>query len=86
MDDLSPKLHGRSRSRARPSRRARREHARRTKPHFRRVYLTTFSGLNAARHLYEKAGFRLCAEMDGHDLTGAALTEQIFELTRPVAN
>jgi GNAT superfamily N-acetyltransferase len=50
---------------------------------FRRVYLTTFSGLNAARHLYEKAGFRLCAEMDGHELTGAALVEQIFELTSP---
>lgn len=32
---------------------------------FRRVYLTPFKGLNAARHLYEKYGFRLCAEMDG---------------------
>jgi GNAT superfamily N-acetyltransferase len=37
---------------------------------FRRVYLTTFAGLDAARHLYEKYGFRLCAEVDATALTG----------------
>jgi GNAT superfamily N-acetyltransferase len=48
---------------------------------FKRVYLTTFSGLTAARHLYEKYGFRLYHETDGTELTGnPALTEQKFEL------
>lgn len=48
---------------------------------FPRVYLTTFAGLNTARHLYEQSGFRLCGEEDGRHLTGnAALVEQIFEL------
>jgi ribosomal protein S18 acetylase RimI-like enzyme len=47
---------------------------------FRRVYLTTFSGLTAARHLYEKHGFVLCREEDGSHLTGkASLVEQVFE-------
>lgn len=47
---------------------------------FPRVYLTTFAGLTAARHLYEKAGFKLCGEEDARDLTGSAdLVEQIFE-------
>jgi GNAT superfamily N-acetyltransferase len=47
---------------------------------FRRVYLTTFEGLSAARHLYEKHGFVLCGEEDGTQLTGSsALTEQVFE-------
>jgi GNAT superfamily N-acetyltransferase len=47
---------------------------------FRRVYLTTFAGLDTARHLYEKHGFVLCGEEDAADLTGdASLTEQIFE-------
>src|SRR5262249_33039334 len=32
---------------------------------FKRVYLTTFAGLDAARHLYEKFGFRVCREEDG---------------------
>ncbi|MBZ0302944.1 MAG: GNAT family N-acetyltransferase [Anaerolineae bacterium] len=51
---------------------------------FLRVYLTTFSGLIAARHLYEKAGFRLCHEEDGTHLTGnAALVEQVFEWLPP---
>src|SRR5215467_6014731 len=51
---------------------------------FRRVYLTTFAGLNTARHLYEKFGFRLCGEVDGAELTGtSSLTEQIFELIPP---
>ena len=47
---------------------------------FKRVYLTTFAGLNVARHLYEKFGFRLCQEIDGRELTGSdALVEQVFE-------
>lgn len=48
--------------------------------HFRRVYLTTFTGLVAARHLYEAYGFRLCGEADGAHLTGkSSLVEQVFE-------
>jgi hypothetical protein len=51
---------------------------------FKRVYLTTFAGLNAARHLYEKFGFRLCHEEDGSHLTGkSSLVEQVFELILP---
>ena len=47
---------------------------------FKRVYLTTFAGLNAARRLYESYGFTLYGEMDGTHLTGkSSLVEQIFE-------
>lgn len=47
---------------------------------FPRVYLTTFAGLHAARHLYEAHGFTLCHETDGAQLTGtSALVEQVFE-------
>ncbi len=47
---------------------------------FRRVYLTTFAGLDTARHLYEKHGFRLCAEVDATALTGdPSKVEQVFE-------
>jgi RimJ/RimL family protein N-acetyltransferase len=46
--------------------------------HFKRVYLTTFAGLDAARHLYEKWGFHLVQEVeDVH--WGSVLTEQMFE-------
>ncbi len=46
--------------------------------HFQRVYLTTFAGLDAARHLYEKWGFHLCKEgKDAH--WGSVLIEQMFE-------
>lgn len=52
---------------------------------FPRVYLTTFAGLDAARHLYEKHGFRLCGTEDGSHLTGkSSLVEQVFEY-RPAA-
>lgn len=52
----------------------------RQKP-FQRVYLTTFAGLDAARHLYEKFGFKLCHEKEGSHLTGkSSLVEQVFEL------
>lgn len=46
---------------------------------FRRVYLTTFAGLDAARHLYEREGFRLCDEQVGSHW-GKSVREQTFEL------
>ena len=49
---------------------------------FRRVYLWTFAGLDAARHLYESAGFRLCRELEGRQW-GVVVQEQMFELTLP---
>ncbi len=46
---------------------------------FRRVWLTTFVGLDAARHLYEQEGFRLLEEKeDAH--WGKTVREQTFEL------
>lgn len=48
---------------------------------YKRVYLTTFSGLNTARHLYEKFGFKLYHEESGAHLTGiSSLIEQKFAL------
>ena len=45
---------------------------------YRRIYLTTFAGLDQARHLYEKTGFRLCREQpDNH--WGKTVVEQEFE-------
>jgi len=44
-----------------------------------RVYLWTFEGLNAARHLYEKAGFRLVQQRRGEQW-GTEVGEQRFEL------
>lgn len=44
-----------------------------------RVYLWTFDGLEAARHLYEKAGFRLAHQQRGTQW-GIAVDEQRFEL------
>ena len=49
------------------------------KKRFGRVYLWTFAGLDPARHLYEKFGFRLCEEHEG-ERWGKAVTEQKFEL------
>jgi RimJ/RimL family protein N-acetyltransferase len=46
---------------------------------FRRVYLTTFAGLNAARRLYELAGFLLIDEQEGAHW-GKTVSEQTFEL------
>jgi GNAT superfamily N-acetyltransferase len=43
------------------------------------VYLDTFSGLDAARHLYEKFGFRLVQERLGTQW-GREVLEQRFEL------
>jgi GNAT superfamily N-acetyltransferase len=46
---------------------------------FRRVWLTTFAGLDAARSLYEREGFRLREEReDTH--WGKTVREQTFEL------
>jgi GNAT superfamily N-acetyltransferase len=47
---------------------------------FRRVYLLTFAGLDGARHLYEKSGFRLCEQHEGNQW-GKRVAEQIFELS-----
>ncbi len=50
------------------------------KKKFRRVYLWTFAGLDPARQLYEKYGFRLCEEFEGNQW-GKTVIEQRFELT-----
>jgi GNAT superfamily N-acetyltransferase len=49
------------------------------KTRFTKVYLWTFSGLDPARHLYEKFGFRLCEEHEAKQW-GRTVTEQKFEL------
>jgi GNAT superfamily N-acetyltransferase len=49
------------------------------KKKFGRVYLWTFTGLDAARHLYEKCGFKLCEQYEGNQW-GRIVTEQRFEL------
>ncbi len=46
---------------------------------YKRVYLWTFEGLAAARHLYEKYGFRLALQQRGAQW-GTEVTEQLFEL------
>lgn len=46
---------------------------------FRKMYLTTFEGLDPARHLYEKAGFRLVNQQAGSHW-GKPEIEQVFEL------
>ncbi|MBN1932966.1 MAG: GNAT family N-acetyltransferase [Desulfobacterales bacterium] len=46
---------------------------------FKRIYLWTFSGLNVARHLYEKYGFKLCKEQINNQW-GVTVKEQMFEL------
>jgi GNAT superfamily N-acetyltransferase len=46
--------------------------------HYRRVYLWTFEGLHAARHLYGKAGFMLVHQQQGTQW-GRQVTEQRFE-------
>jgi GNAT superfamily N-acetyltransferase len=47
-----------------------------------KIYLTTFAGLGAARHLYEQAGFRLVAEIAADDWSGGSVGEQRFERVR----
>ena len=46
---------------------------------YERVYLWTFEGLDAARHLYEKFGFRLTHQQRGTQW-GSEVNEQRFEL------
>jgi GNAT superfamily N-acetyltransferase len=46
---------------------------------YRRVYLNTFEGLHAARHLYERHGFRLVEQHRGAQW-GREVDEQRFEL------
>ncbi len=46
---------------------------------FRRTYLWTFEGLDAARHLYEKNGFFLLEEREGNQW-GVIVNEQLFEI------
>jgi GNAT superfamily N-acetyltransferase len=45
--------------------------------HFDETYLWTFKGLNAARHLYDTAGFQLTDEAEGQQW-GATVVEQRF--------
>lgn len=47
--------------------------------HYEQVYLWTFEGLGAARHLYEKFGFRLALQQRGTQW-GTEVNEQRFEL------
>ena len=46
---------------------------------YKKVYLETFEGLHAARHLYEKFGFKLVYQAEGAQW-GKKVTEQKFEL------
>ena len=46
---------------------------------YKKIYLWTFEGLNAARHLYENAGFKLIKQQNGVQW-GATVNEQYFEL------
>ncbi len=46
---------------------------------YKRVFLWSFEGLSAARHLYEKVGFRLVEQRRGTQW-GTAVNEQQFEL------
>jgi len=46
--------------------------------YYNKIYLWTFEGLDAARHLYEKAGFKLVEEHKGTQW-GTEVNEQRFE-------
>ena len=46
---------------------------------YRRIYLWTFEGLHAARHLYEKHGFKLSRSQRGAQW-GKEVNEQLFTL------
>ena len=49
---------------------------------YRKVYLWTFEGLSAARHLYEKHGFRMTRQQRGNQW-GSEVNEQRFECHLP---
>jgi len=46
---------------------------------YKTIYLWTFEGLNAARHLYEDVGFKLVKQQSGIQW-GTTVNEQYFEL------
>jgi GNAT superfamily N-acetyltransferase len=46
---------------------------------YERIYLWTFEGLDAAKHLYEKTGFKLVEQNRGIQW-GTEVNEQRFEL------
>ena len=46
---------------------------------YKKVYLQTFEGLNAARHLYEEVGFKLIKEQSGRQW-GSTVNEHYFVL------
>lgn len=46
---------------------------------YKKIYLWTFEGLDAARHLYENAGFRLTKQQCGAQW-GTTVNEQYYEL------
>jgi GNAT superfamily N-acetyltransferase len=48
---------------------------------YRRIFLWTFAGLDAARHLYEAFGFRLVSEAEG-ERWGDRVVEQRYERDR----
>lgn len=50
---------------------------------YNKIYLWTFEGLGAARHLYEKVGFRLVEQRNGAQW-GAPVNEQRFECSLTV--
>ena len=50
---------------------------------YKRIWLTTFAGLDAARSLYERFGFSLTGETETDQWSGG-VTEQIFERLLPV--
>ena len=50
-----------------------------TQKKYQRIYLWTFAGLDSARHLYEKAGFKLVEQFSGTQW-GPEVKEQRFEL------
>ncbi len=54
-----------------------------TQKKYDRVFLWTFEGLDAARHLYESLGFKLIHQQGGTQW-GTAVTEQRFELDAAV--
>jgi len=47
--------------------------------HYKKIYLWTFEGLDAAKHVYEKAGFELVQQQKG-DQWGTEVNEQLYEL------
>ena len=49
---------------------------------YKKIYLWTFEGLNTARHLYEKYGFRVTQQQRGNQW-GSEVNEQRFEFHLP---